>query len=67
MPYFCSFFVHFSPILIGIVVIAIAIAIVIVIIIGTAVNAEKLFDMPFQDYADFLRARKEFDGIQLVS
>lgn len=27
------------------------------------VNAEKLFDMEFTDYADFLHAKKEFDGI----
>lgn len=27
------------------------------------VNAEKLFDMEFTDYANFLQAKKEFDGI----
>lgn len=26
-------------------------------------NAEKLFDMDFTDYASFLQAKKEFDGI----
>lgn len=35
-------------------------------LLNFTVNSEKLFDMPFQDYADFLRARKEFDGMQFV-
>lgn len=30
------------------------------------VNSEKLFDMPFQDYEEFLRIRRDFDGMQYV-
>lgn len=29
-------------------------------------KAEKLFDMPMTDYADFLRAKAEFEGMHIV-
>lgn len=30
------------------------------------VNAEKLFDMPLADYSDFLRIKRDFEGMQMV-
>lgn len=30
-------------------------------------NAEKLFDMPMQDYNDFSRLKEDYEGMQIVS
>lgn len=31
------------------------------------VNAEKLFDIPLADYTNFLKVKKDFEGMQIVS